>query len=240
MINIFAGHDGVIHDNPQHEDKTEEADQINGHAKVRHEPNRPHQGDGNPHRDPESKRRTEKKGEHKKHEHEAEDGTAFQRIQTVRNDYRSVSPIVNLCALWDEPIASASEESLDRFGNPHRVLLSNPRDLHHDTRLAIEANHRGCFIKAIRDLGDFAQLDSRAVGIGQHHDIAKILTHVCLSFGAKKDVSVAGFNRSGGQINRRARDRLADLAHGQAIPLQSFLRHLDGNFIRSHPQKLRL
>ena len=83
-VGAFADNDGVVDDDTEDQDKTEQGNGINRHAQCIGEKNRSEERNGYPHTYPERNTGPQERGQNDQHQQKTCAGAAEQRIEPVR------------------------------------------------------------------------------------------------------------------------------------------------------------
>ena len=98
-MNAFAGHNGVIHENTEHDDEAVQGEEINGHAEVGHHGKCAHKRDWHPEAYPEGYARAQEQAEQHDDAADADEGGVVKGDKAFLDDISTVVPDINVHAL---------------------------------------------------------------------------------------------------------------------------------------------
>ena len=171
-MNAFAGHDGVIYEDAEHDDEAVQGEEINGHAEVGHHGKRAHERDRHAEAYPEGHARAQEQAEQHDDAADADEGGVVEGDEAFLDDVGAVVPNINVHALRQLGF-QVGQIILNSLFDLEGILRTGAGDVHDRAAFAVEPHDHTVFLEAIADGGDFAERQMRAVFAGFDDDLVK-------------------------------------------------------------------
>ena len=124
-IDPLAHHDGVVHQDAQHQDERHDRHGADGNADHREQRSGSQQRDGNAGGHPQRQPKTQEQGEHQQHQQQTAAGVLGQRIQPVHQVLGFVLPDGDADALGQVALRLL-QVCLHFVGDRQHILLADP------------------------------------------------------------------------------------------------------------------
>ncbi len=230
-VDVLADDDGVVDDDPEHQEEGEAGDHVHRHAQPRHQGDGPEERDRDAETDPEGEPNLEKQRQHDENENQPRGAVAQHDRQPIVDRQRLILPDGQRDAVG-QTRADAVEVVVHGGRGFRRALAAGPEDVQHDGRRLIEAGALFRFGETVDDGRHVAQQQAGAVGPSQQHEVLVFGSPVGLPDGAQQEVSPFAAHRAAGDIERGTPHGVGHIVECQLVRAQRRLRHLDGDLVR--------
>ena len=129
---------------------------------------------------------------------------------------------------------------MDGVGDFESVLLTDPKNLHHDRGLSVESGPLVGFREAVNHFGHVAEDELCAVRLGHQSQVFKLGAVIGLPLGSKQDLAAPGLQRPSRQVDGRAPDRIRHSVETQPVAAHGFFRDLDRDLVGGSVDDFRL
>ncbi len=238
-VHLLGGDDGVVHDDPEHEDEAEDGGEIDRQSEQRHEREGAKEGHEHAYGDPEDGVEPEKEADADEDEDEAAAGVLQQQADAALHDLRAVAHELEFDAVR-EALVFFEDVFFDLLGDVDGVLGAFTHDGDVNAALAIDARDHRVLVEAVGDGGDLTESELGAVRTGEDDDAGVVGAAVGAAAGADGDVSGFGLDDASGQVDGAAADGGADLIKGEAEFTQAGFRDLDADLVVAHAAEVRV
>ena len=226
-VDIFGGHDGIVDDNPGHDDESEQAHHVGCQTKPRHEDRSASKADWDSDHDPKGDGRSNEQPQDHQHKETAQGQCPSQCAQSLTNRNRLIVPNLQTDSLGKDRRC---------FGNVlaylsrdlKRVLIAYSHDFQQERRTPVVVESRLVLTKSVGDLRDVTDSNLGATDRPERN-LFKLATRKRLTIGAHDERPTIAVDRSGREIDRKASNRVGKLLKAKAVSQEFFNVRLDAD-----------
>ena len=225
---MFRHHDGVVHDNADAHDQREHADHVESQAQRGHSRHCREEGNGNAHRDPESRPPAQEQVQNRQDQQQAAEAVGEQHVHPLANLVGE-----NVEQLHPEAGRRAGAElfevGLDRLLGQHRVQSPAAPDVDVDRRVLIDQPRHLSFGRSLVNTGDVFQLQALPRFAGQDFQLTQLGRRAGPPLTANLPGDALRFQRPARQVQAGTGDALGHVIQSEIQAPQGLRRHF-------HPQ----
>ena len=229
-VDVLPDDDRVVDHDAQHDDEGEQGHHVDRHVEGRHQCDGAEEGQGDPEADPEGQSELEEQRQHDEHERESGDTTPRHQTDAVPQHLGLVLPDRQRDA-GRHPALRVLHVVPHQLGDLDRALVTRPEDRDHDGGVGVEARGLIRLGEAVDDGGDLRQVEPRAVGTCEQHELFVFASPIGLSDGAEQDLSAVGPHRATRQVQRGPAHGLGHVVEGQPVASKGVLGDLDRDLV---------
>ena len=239
VVDILAGHDGVIDHYAQHQQKCEQTENIQRNAEQRHGDEGAHETYRNTDKHPESDGRPQKQRQQQHHQRSALERVVGQRLQPFFYNFGKVTPSRDDNAVR-KLLLTALDVGGHLLGNLDGALVAHSVNIDKSRHQAVEAAAQRVLLKAVDYPGQILHPHLAPIGAGQQEYVVELLPGIGFAFGADQDFAALGPDVSRREILGAFGDGFGYLAQGDAVLAQPLFGNLDGDFVGAYRIELHL
>ncbi len=207
---VFADHDGVVDDDAERHDQSEQADHVDAatqqeqHCEGRHERNR------HAERDPPRHPSVEKQEQHADHQYQAAGAVLDQQHDAFLDQLPGLVVDHHFHPRWP-PVAVLRQPVLQQRRGFKAVAVGGAAEQQFHRRTAAPAQQGLAAARATLDGGHVAEVQQSAAGVGAQRHAFEIDLSAALSEGAQLACALVTADHAGGQIARARRNPRGDV-----------------------------
>ena len=236
---VLAHHNGIVDDDPQGQNQTEQADHVDGAAEQPHQPQSGHEGHRDAHGDPPGHPGIEEEVERGDDQQQTGDAVPQQGGNTLLHQLPGLEVEGHLYA-FREGGAVVGPPAAHLVGQLQHVAVFAAHHLQLDGRVALVGEGGLVIPGAPFDDGHVAQAQLLAVGGGDQWQVGEGPFVTALTEGAQLLGGVIPAHGAGGNVLAEIAHPITDLAKAHAQIMEGSGGHLDGHFLFRQAEEVHL